>query len=115
VQRDGVLEAGAQAAERVVDGLRRELAGLDQLDHPRGEITDGLDVDRRQAHQAEERLQPPLAGRAVAVARDLGGTMVAPQPGVEMLGEGLSGARSSPRLARTCIRARGTSPPRSGW
>ena len=82
--------------QRVVDGLRRELAGLDQLHHLRGEVADGLDVDRRQAHGTEERLQPPLTGRAVPVARDLSGTVVAPPPGVEVLGDGLAGA---PELA----------------
>jgi hypothetical protein len=44
----------------------------------------------RANHEAEERLQPALAGRAVAVARALAGAVVALQPGVEMLGEGLA-------------------------
>ena len=84
------LEARAQAAERVVDGLRGELAGLDQLHHLGGKVADDLDVDRRQAHEAEEWFQPALAGRAVAVARALARVVVALQPGVEMLGEGLA-------------------------
>jgi hypothetical protein len=91
VQRDRVLQARAQAAERVVDGLGSELAGLDQLHHLRGEVADSLHVDRRQSQRAEVRLQPSLAGRSVPVAGGLAGSVVSLQPAVEMLGEGLAG------------------------
>jgi hypothetical protein len=57
----------------------------------RSEVADNLDVDRRQAHRAEVRLQTSLAGRSVPVAGGLAGSVVSLQPAVEMLGEGLAG------------------------